>query len=272
MRLLSTVLIALSAASLAPASELPAPLAGEVRYLSGFDAAARTGLFQEVGEAGEVRVLDRRPGWTLQEIHPVPLGATRGVLLIWKSFPRQDLTSPELWADGEVIQGFEELPTLNRVWPAGDAPVVWHGARHELRVRDGEASLVVGRDLKGENDAVPVLRKRERFALRAGGVRLQKAKYGPVRTPEQRLNAIADLVDSGRFEKLPGALEALVGTGEEYVHRGAVLATRVPMDAGGWRRSKRMLDAIVTADGPAAERAAARLFEMVQAEWEAGAE
>jgi hypothetical protein len=267
------VLLGLAAAVIA--SELPTPLdpGAEVRYFAGFDSVEKAGIFQEVREDGSFHELDRRPGWTLQEIHALELGGHDGVLLLWKSFPLQERTSPELWVEEAPPPGFEFLPPLTRVWPRDEDPVVWHEARHEVIVRRGGARLRVARGLAAENHDAPLLRRKEVWLLTADGARLQDVRNGKPLRPEQLLNLLAEEVraevghDPGRLQDL---LRASARAGTMYRDRAVVEMTRLPLNERAWEASKKVLDALVLGGSPAAEWAAARLFEMVGKEWEVG--
>lgn len=245
----------------------------EVRYIAGFDAHEKAGLFQEVREDGTLHELDRREGWTLQEIHPLELEGRAGVLLLWKSFPLQARTSPELWVDEPPPEGFEFLPALTRVWPRGEAPVVWHEARHEVILRRGTSRLRVARGLAAENQEAPLLRRKELYRLTPAGARLEEVRTGKPRSPAQLLNLLAEEVRSESVEdpdRLKDLVRATARAGAMYRDRAVVEMTRLPLDQRAWEASKQVLDALVLGNSPAAEWAAARLFEMIGKEWEVG--
>ena len=267
------LLLGVAAMVLAGDVPLPAGPGTEVRYIAGFDSATRTGLFQEVREDGSIQELDRRAGWALQEIHPLRLESRDGVLLVWKSFPLQERTSPELWVDDPPPEGFDFLPALSRVWPRGEEPVVWHEARHELIVRKGVARLRVARGLAAENQDAPLLRRKEAYRLGPEGARLEEARTAEPRSPEQLLNLLAEEVRGGEGQdpgRVRDILRASARAGVMYRDRAVVEMTRLPLDERAWNASKQLLDTLVLGGSPAAEWAAARLFEMVGKEWEVG--
>lgn len=238
--------------------------------IPGFDPVAKAGLLIGVDPEGNTRELHRRPGWSLQQVHVVEMNATPGVLLLWRSFPKPDKLSPELWAEVPPPMGMEDLAGYERVWPKDERPVVWHHAKAELRSKDGAAHLWVRRKLAGENSTAPLLGRKEVWRLTAQGPELARATQGEVTTTEQRLNLIADLVDVGAYARARSELKQLPRTPTSYFERAAVVLSHIPMGERQWAASKQALDMIVAGGGPVAERAAARLFEMVQREWEVG--
>ncbi len=242
------------------------------RFLAGFEEKTKSGLFRQITADGKITTLDRKAGFTLQEIHPLTLDGAQAVLLIWKNFPSQTKTSPELWVDGPVIEGFEELPTLERVWPLEEEDLIWTKARHELQVRKGVARLNVLRSLAEENEAAPLLKKKEAYRLSKDGVQLEKAQSQAISNLEQRLNRMADNLSLQNLKAVARDWEAFKNcNSQSHLERATILMSYLPMKKAHWMQVRQVLDTIVTEGGSNAERAATRLFEMIHSEWEVGA-